>query len=88
MSVYIGKVGTFEDARADEQQTLKMAEQRREVADNIRCAFATDDCKCKEQFFDILVEQIMPYDERGGFEDVAERIADLIDRAELVIEID
>lgn len=53
-----------------------------------RCAFATDDCKNKEQFFDILVEQVMPYDERRDFEDVAVCIANLIDRTELVIEID
>lgn len=33
--------------------------------------FASDDCKNKEQFFDILVEQVIPYDEWRDFEDVA-----------------
>lgn len=53
-------------------------EQRREVAENLRnmCAYG---CHYKEQFYDLLEETVMDSWDFHGFQEVADRLADLIE---------
>lgn len=54
-------------------------EERREVADNLRHMAADRRIKHKGQFFDELAEAVVGFEGFRGFEDLLERLADLID---------
>lgn len=53
-------------------------EERREVAENLRnmCMLG---CRYKEQFCDLLEETVMDSWDIHSFQDIADRLADLID---------
>ena len=53
--------------------------ERREVAENLRHTATDRHIQYKEQFFDELAEAVVGFEGFHGFEDLLERIADLID---------
>ena len=54
-------------------------EERREVAENLRHLATDRHIKYKAQFFDELAEAVVGLDGFRGFEDLLEKLADLID---------
>lgn len=54
-------------------------EERREVAENLRHLAAGHHIRYKEQFLDELAEVVVGFEDFHGFEDLLERLADLID---------
>lgn len=55
-------------------------EKRREVAENLRNLTIGRSIQYKEQFFDELAEVVVGFEDYHDFDDVLEKLADLIDR--------
>lgn len=55
-------------------------EKRREVAENIRYLTIRPHIRYKEQFFDELAETVVGFEDYHDFNDVLNKLADLIDR--------
>lgn len=54
-------------------------EERREVAENLRCLTIDHRIRYKEQFFDELAETVVGFEDFHDFDVVIEKLADLID---------
>lgn len=54
-------------------------DERREVAENLRCLTNLPYIRYKEQFFDELAEAVLGFEDYHGFNEVLEKLADLID---------
>lgn len=54
-------------------------EERREIAENLRNMTVRGQCRYAEQFYELLEETVMYSWDFHEFEDVAERLADLIE---------
>ena len=54
-------------------------DERREAAENLRHLVTDHHIRYKEQFFDELAEAVVGFEDFHGFEDLLEKLADLID---------